>query len=180
MAPEHRFRLGPRGSERKRAGTRLAVSISLVAASAASLVLAASAFATPYVTPEKTTLSVVTLKTPARLTLDHPATISLTVKNRGSKTVPAVAVRLSVGLLPDPGFKISWATARTAALTAGASRSFTFHVTISSRYDKEHTDKVTGQTLSFYGAGTYVIEACTGPTLTADDACRDSPALTVR
>ena len=133
----------------------------------------------PSAVPEKTTLRVATLKVPNRFTLDHRATISLTVTNHGSKTAPTVAVRLSVGVLPDPGFKISWATARTGALKGGASRSFTLHVTISSRYDKDHTDKVSGQTLSFYGAGTYVIEACTGPTLASDDACRESPAIRV-
>ena len=140
--------------------------------------VAGPARASPVAGPEKTTLRVVTFKAPTRLNLDHPATVSVTVANRGAKAVPAVAVRISVGPLPDPGFKISWATARSGPLKPGASRSFTFQIKIASRFDKDHTDKKNGQILSFYGAGSYVIEACAGPTLTSDDACRESPIVT--
>ena len=98
--------------------------------------------------------------------------------NRGTKTAPTVAVKVSIGPLPDPGFKIKWASTRSGPLKAGASRSFSFQITISSRYDKEHTDKVSGQTLSFYGAGNYVIEACTGPIVSSDEGCRETPTIT--
>jgi hypothetical protein len=178
MLVDRRRRRGPLRPTREHAGiVALAVIASLAAACAFSLVLALPAQATPTATPEKTTLRVVALKAPTRLKLDHLVTVSVTVKNRGTKTVPTVAVRLSVGPLPDPGFKISWATTRSPALKPGASRNFTFHIKISSRFDKEHTDKVSGQILSFYGAGNYVIEACTGPTLTSDDACRETPTI---
>ena len=132
----------------------------------------------PVAAPEKTKLRVVALKAPTRVKLDHPFTVSVTVTNRGPKTVRTVAVRVSVGPLPDPGFKIKWASARSGPLKAGASRSFSFQITISARYDKEHTDKVSGQTLSFYGAGNYVIEACTGPTVSSDEGCRETPTIT--
>jgi hypothetical protein len=151
---------------------------SVAAATLASLVLVHPGGAATGAGPEKTTLRVVALKAPARLRLDHPATVSVTVANRGPKTARRVALRLSVGPIPDPGFKITWATARGGALKPGASRSFTFHVTISSRFDRDHTDKVSGQTVSFYGAGDYVLEACTGPTLSTDEACRESRTIT--
>lgn len=150
----------------------------VAAAIAASLVLAVPALAGPTAAPEKTKLRVVALNAPTRVKLDHPFTVSVRVTNRGSRTVPTVAVRVSIGPLPDPGFKIKWASARGGPLRAGASRNFSFPITISSRYDKEHTDKVSGQTLSFYGAGNYVIEACTGPTLSSDEACRETPTIT--
>jgi hypothetical protein len=156
----------------------LAVAGSLAAAAVVSLALPVPSGAMSAGTPEKTTLRVAALKTPARLGLDNAITVSVRVTNRGSKTVPTVAVRLSVGPLPDPGFKISWATARRGALKPGGSMNFSFQIKISSRFDKEHTDKVSGQILSFYGAGNYVIEACTGLTLASDDACRESPTIT--
>lgn len=127
---------------------------------------------------ERPALRAAALKAPARLRLDHPAAVSVTVVNRGAKTVRRVAVRLSVGPIPDPGFKITWATAKSGPLRPGAARSFRFHVTISSRFDKDHTDKVSGQTVSFYGPGAYVLEACTGPTLATDEACRESHTIT--
>jgi hypothetical protein len=176
---DRRCRRGPLRSTRHRASlVVLAVAGSFAGATAASLMLSVPLLAMSVATPEKTTLRVVALKTPTTLRLDHAVTISVRVANRGSKTVPTVAVRLSLGPLPDPGFKISWGTARTGALKPGGSRTVSFLIKISSRFDKEHTDKVSGQTLSFYGAGNYVIEACTGPTLTSDDACRESPTIT--
>jgi hypothetical protein len=175
MALERRGWGERRCSARESTGIVAAVVGSFVVA--ATLAVAVPALAAGGAAAEKTTLRVVALTTPTRITLDHPIPVSVRVKNRGSRTAATVAVRVSVGPLPDPGFKISWATARSGPLKPGASQSFAFKITISSRYDKEHTDKVSGQTLSFYGAGNYVIEACTGPTLSSDDACRESPAI---
>jgi hypothetical protein len=174
-----RRRGGVSGSRRGRAVVvALAAVASAAAVYAASLGAARPAHAAPAAASEKTTLRVTALRAPTRLMLDRAVTVSLTVTNRGAKTAPTVAVRLSIGPIPDPGFKISWATARTGPLKPGRSRNFTFHIKISSRFDKDHTDKVSGQIVSFYGAGNYVLEACTGPTLTSDDACRDSHTIT--
>jgi hypothetical protein len=153
-----------------------AVAASVAAASAASLVERASAAARA--APEKTTLRVVALTSPARLRLDRSAPVSVTVANRGRKTVRRVAVKLSLGPIPDPGFKITWATARSGALKPGASRTFAFRIKISSRFDKDHTKKVSGQTISFYGAGTYMLEACTGLAPRSDEGCRESHTIT--
>jgi hypothetical protein len=156
----------------------LAVAGSVAAATAPSLVEGARASPTTRFASEKTTLRVVALKSPVRLRLDQSAPVSVTVANRGRKTVRSVAVRLSLGPIPDPGFKITWATARSGALKPGASRSFTFHIKISSRFDKDHIRKVSGQTISFYGAGNYVLEACTGLALSSDEGCRESHTIT--
>jgi hypothetical protein len=92
--------------------------------------------------------------------------------------VLSVAAKLSLGPIPDPGFKITWATARSGPLKPGASRTFVFRIKISSRFDKDHTKKISGQTLSFYGAGTYMLEACTGLAPSSDEGCRDSHTIT--
>lgn len=154
-----------------------AVSGSLAATSVAWLVEQASA--TTSTAGEKTGLRVVALRSPFKLRLDRSTPVSVTVANRGRKTARSVAVRLSVGPIPDPGFKITWATARSGALKPGASRTFAFRVKILSRFDKDHTKKVSGQIVSFYGAGTYALEACTGLVATSDEGCRESHTITV-
>ena len=177
MTLERRPRRGLLGAARTLSSfTPLAAALAV--ASAASLGLVPPSRAGSGAAPEKTKLRIVTLKAPARVKLDHPFTVSVGVVNRGTKTVPTVAVRVSIGPIPDPGFKIRWASTSSGPLKPGASRSFSFRITISSRYDKGHTDKVSGQTLSFYGAGSYVIEACTGPAVSSDEACRETPTIT--
>jgi hypothetical protein len=156
----------------------LAAAAMFAAATVASLVVAVPSLAGSATAPERTKLQVVALNAPTRVKLDHPFTVSGRVTNRGPKTVPTVAVRVSVGPLPDPGFKIKWASARSGALKPAASRNFSFPITISARYDKEHTDKVSGQTFSFYGAGNYVIEACPGLAVSSGEGCRETPTIT--
>jgi hypothetical protein len=179
MIVNSRWRRPRRSADRHAGVVLLTVAGSFAAVTAAALVHSVPAHAERVGAPEKTTLRVVGLKAPIKFRLDHATAVTVTVANRGKKTVRRLAVRLSVGPLPDPGFKISWTTARSGALKPGASRSFTFQIKISSRFDKDHTKKANGQIVSFYGAGNYVLEACTGPTLTSDDACRESHTIRV-
>ena len=178
MDADGRPRCGLQLSARPLLRTAVLAAAGSVAAATTALLFASAASAATPPAPAKTTLRVVALKAPIRVTLDRAVPVSVTVTNRGKKTVPAVALRLSVGLLPDPGFKITWATARSGPLKPGASRTFAFRIKIASRHDRDHTEKVSGQTLSFYGAGTYVIEACPGRTPSTDEACRESRTIT--
>jgi hypothetical protein len=148
--------------------------LAFAAAVAAAVLAWSPAEAARTVAPEKTTLRISALDAPTRFRLDHPLTVVVTVTNRGLKTVPRGSVRLSLGPVPDPGFKITWATAALRPLGPGSSRRFPFRVTISSRFDKSHADRVGGQIFSFYGVGNYVLEACAGRTPTSDEACRES------